>query len=299
VLAIAASLATVARPCQAEGSPEAARERVAEHIRLVRGASCLDKERLVAHVNMWLEAGPPSDDVRVDVIGDTTNPQLIAFDIRRGARVRHRSFRAAPKSCDDLHAVLGLAIALAIDAERLQQLWLAPPEFERRWLGELLLSGASGVPLDAALGGQIGLEIAWTPWLYTRFELLTLVSRDNAISGSSGRFDTLIAAGSLQVCAGGEIDPRLRLAICAGGAAGMLHAWGTGYAPNDASTGAWLGTRAGVRFELKFAMPWLLDVEVVSNALAPSFYARGQRGELTRRSNASGLMLSVGPGWVF
>lgn len=79
----------------------------------------------------------------------------------------------------------------------------------------------------------------------------------------------------------------------------MLHAWGTRYAANDASTGAWIATRAGVRFELKFAVPWLIDLEVVSNALAPSFDARGQRGELTRAPNASGFMLSVGPGWVF
>jgi hypothetical protein len=79
----------------------------------------------------------------------------------------------------------------------------------------------------------------------------------------------------------------------------LLHAWGTGYAANAASTGAWLATRAGVRFELKFAMPWLLDLEVVSHALAPSFYARGREGERTRASNATGFMLSAGPGWVF
>lgn len=165
---------TSALPCVAQSSPEQ-RAQPASVITVQRGASCLDAERFVAHVNMWLEGGAPPADLRVIVIGDTTNRQATTFEPQRGSRVRKRDFRAAPKSCDELHAALGLAIALAIDAERIQQLWLAPPEFEPRWLGSLLVSGSYGLPLDAALGSQARLEVWWSSWFSTRIDRMTHV----------------------------------------------------------------------------------------------------------------------------
>ena len=161
---------------------------LSDAIQLQRRASCLEKARLVAHVKMWLNENSVSSELRVRVIGDTSNPLAIVFDIERGARVRRRAFQSAPKSCDDVHAVVGLAIALAIDAERMHLHWLDDhPPFVPRWLGAFGLGASHGLPLDLALGTQVGMEVSWSTWLSTRADLLTQFSWGNAISGTATR----------------------------------------------------------------------------------------------------------------
>jgi len=274
---------------------------LSDAIQLQRGASCLEKARLVAHVKMWLNESRVSSELRVHVIGDTSNPLAIVFDIERGARVRRRAFQSAPKSCDDVHAVVGLAIALAIDAERMHLHWLEErPAFVPRWLGAVAFGASQGLPLDLAVGMQVGMEVSWSTWLSTRADLLTQFAWGNAISGTAGHFDTLLLAASLQLCAGGRPDPRLRLAVCTGAAAGALHAWGTGYAPNDSNTGVWLAARNGVRFEAQLGVTWVLDIDLVSALSSPSFSAGASRGgEQVRPASSSAFMLSLGPALVF
>lgn len=283
-------------------APSVAKHSLADAIQVLPGASCLDRERLLAHVRMWLGAASVSADVHVRVVGDATDRRSIAFYIQRGQETRHRAFDAAPKSCDEVHALMGLALALALDAERMHRAWLDanPPAPPARWIGTAEVSGSFGVLLDAALGAQAGIEVGWLPWLSTRLDLFAHYAWAGTIIGSRGRFDALLGSGSLQLCMGGRADTRFRLALCGGAVAGAMHAWGTDYAPNAAATGLFVAVRSGLRFEAHFGTPWLLDLDVIAPIVAPSFRAdRSRGGDLTRPSNGTGLMVSLGPAWVF
>jgi hypothetical protein len=250
---------------------------------------------------MWLGKDLVSRGVVVHVHGDPHHTHALVFDIVNDGVSRHRSFDPSPESCDDAHAVVGLAIALAIDAERTQQLLQdAQPPAER--LRHFSLSAASSYDVlpGAALGVQLGSELGLAPWLGVRTELLSHYSWQNTIAGSRGRFDALLLAAAVRVCAGGHPDARLRLALCVGPASGAVHAWGSGYAPSSAATGFWLAIVSGVRIEALLGLRFVLDLDVISAVYAPSFSAQQSRGgELTRRADATGFALSLGPAFAF
>jgi hypothetical protein len=196
--------------------------------------------------------------------------------------------------------VLGLSIALAIDAGRMQHTWLdASPAFNSHWIGTLGIGAAYGTLPDGSLGTQAGLEFAWLSWFGARFDVFAQYSWSNTISGSSGRFDAVLAAGSLQLCAGGWPDLRLRIALCAGPALGAVHAWGRHYQPDVAATAVWVAARSGIRFDARLGVRWLLDLDVISRIYAPRFFAHAAGGDFTRDADATGFMMSLGPAFVF
>lgn len=265
------------------------------------GASCLQRERLIAHVKMWLGRSQVDADLRVRVSGEAQDPQSVFFDIEQAGETRRRVFSALPRSCDDVHAVLGFALALAIDAARLQREWLtANPQFTPTLTLGVQASAAYSVLPEAALGVQTNLERSWATWFSTRADLFSLYTWNQRIAGSTGRFDVLLAAASLQACAGGWPDVRLRVGLCAGVALGLVHAWGQDYAPDRAGTALWLAARSGVRFELHTHPLWILDLDVISNIRAPEYRTRGAEGrDFTRAPDAAGFLLSVGPAFAF
>jgi hypothetical protein len=269
-------------------------------LELRAGATCLDKERVLAHIKMWLSHEPMTSALRIRVVGDAKDRQRVSYEIQRDGRVGRREFHPAPSSCDDLHAILGLMIALALDSERLQQTWLAqePP----RQLPVLLttqLSASQGMLLDFALGLQLGVDIGLSPLLHLRGEVLAQLAWDNKIAGSRGSFDLWLPAAAFAVCAGGQAQPRLRLALCSGFVAGAVIAKGSGYSPNYTEVGASLAWRSGVRFELDLGLRWLVDLEVVSRIYYPAFQADSRDGALRREPNVAGLALSIGPALTF
>jgi hypothetical protein len=67
-----------------------------------------------------------------------------------------------------------------------------------------------------------------------------------------------------------------------------------------AATGLWLSIRSGVRLEARLGILWVLDVEVFSRILAPSFNARRSSAEpLSRPSDPTGVAVSLGPALSF
>ena len=270
-------------------------------IEVVRGATCLQRERVVGHVRMWLGRAQVDPALRVIVRGDAANARALSFDIVRGREQRHRAFDVAPESCDDLHAVVGLAIALAIDAEALAGL-AAPaskvvPALRRI---AIALAAANELLPNFSFGADVGIELGVLSWLSARLDAFGQFSLDDTISGSRGRFDAVLAAGSLQVCAGGRPDPEVRLALCVGPAAGAVYAAGRGYTPNRAATGLWLGVRSGARLEARLGLLWVLDIDVLSAITTPSFEAdRGAGMVLLRPPSTTGFMLGLGPAFAF
>jgi hypothetical protein len=271
---------------------------LADAVVVEKGAGCLESERLIAHVRMWLDRDRVALDIHVRVYAEA-KANVLAFDITRGGTTGTRVFDPSPKSCDDAHAVIGLAIALAIDAERLTEL-LAAPEPARMRLAQLQVSATYAVLPDGALGGQLGTEIGLVSWLSARLDVNAQYAWDETILGSRGRFDAWLLAGSLQACTGGFAHPLLRLALCVGPQLGALHASGKGYAPNASATAAWFGIRSGLRFDAHLGLHWMLDLDVISSIYSPAFHSEQRAGaDLERKPSATGFMLSLGPALSF
>ncbi|MEY4576799.1 MAG: hypothetical protein RL701_1502, partial [Pseudomonadota bacterium] len=86
------------------------------------GATCLERDRLVARVVRWREQSDidANSSLRVEVRGDARDPTRIFFFVElRGAEHTERTERVieqAPSDCDQLHSAVALSIALALDA---------------------------------------------------------------------------------------------------------------------------------------------------------------------------------------
>jgi hypothetical protein len=286
-----------ARPGVAQGTTPVTRS-LAETIDVRPGATCLDKTRLLAHVKMWLSDPHISEGLRIRVTGDAKDRSHVAYDIEAAGQSGHREFRPAPTSCDDLHALLGLTIALALESPRMARDWLPRPAPKQPIVAAIQASTSFGVLVDAALGLQAGADVPLAPSLQLRLDVLSMFAWDNTISDSRGRFDALLGAAAGAVCAGGWPDQHLRLSVCVGLVAGAVTAWGHGYAPNDSSLGPWVAARSGVRFEVVLGLRWILDLDVISRLYSPAFRATSSGGELRREPGSTGLALSLGPSIV-
>jgi len=282
---------------RAYSQPQPDQQTVLDAMSVAEDVPCISRERLAAHVKMWLGAPhvPASLCIRVGAEGPA---RTVWFEIQRGDSARRRHFDLLPASCDDAHAVLGLAIALAIDAARLTDSY--PALTANSSAPRLSMSAQASVAYEllpgTSLGGQIGLTADWTSWLSLHVDVLSHITRDARLLESRGRFDALLVGGALRACAGGWAQPALHLAVCAGLAAGGIHAWGRGLAPSRADSALWLAARSGLRARLDAGIGLLLDLEVFTN-LSPYSYevdASESSRRLTRRSADAALMLSVG-----
>lgn len=198
------------------------------------GSTCLQQTRVVEDVQVWLGRDHVQPQVRVVVRGHADHRRSALFDITHGGPVHRRVFDALPDICGDAHAVLSLAIALAIDAE-IQAQWEptdAAVPVSTAWQLHAQATLAYEVLPDLALGGGLGGSVRVASWLRLRTDLLVLHSRDDVIAQSRGSFDATWVGGSVSACAGGEIESHARLWLCVGAASAAVYAQGRGYSPN-------------------------------------------------------------------
>jgi hypothetical protein len=92
-------------------------------LRVDAGATCLDSATLAEAVQTWLGRETVDGGVAfVEVRGDTARTDAVAIAVEvRGERIE-RSFDPAPAACAELHAVVGLAVAIAVDTSVLEGL---------------------------------------------------------------------------------------------------------------------------------------------------------------------------------
>src|SRR5688500_18412667 len=91
------------------------------------GATCVEHDRLALQVRTWLDQPQVDARLRIEVVGDEEHSLRLSFTLRRDEEViAVRAFDPAPERCTDLHAVVGLAIALAIDATVLESVGVEP-----------------------------------------------------------------------------------------------------------------------------------------------------------------------------
>jgi hypothetical protein len=288
-----------ARAARAEAPASAPSIAIEQALAVAPGVGCLERERLAAQVRFWLGRSRVASDVRISVRGDA---RRVEFELWRGRSRGTRTFDPLPDGCDQAHAAVGLAIALAIDADLLVRLVepeaaarAAPP----RWLWTLALGGGYAVLPDLSFGAGTGLEFGLLEWLSARADLFVEHAPGARIEPSPGRFDATLFGGALRLCAGGRALPALRFALCGGPAAGVLHARGRNFAASYAPTGAWSAIASGLRVELDVGVSLVLDVDLIAPLHSPSFRIERESAPALRRdaSEVGGLLrLGVGFG---
>lgn len=255
-----------------------------EAIVVRRGATCLDHDRLVAQIRSWLDRESIDARLVVEVAGDGADPRRLAFTLRRDDTViAVRRFEPAPARCGDLHAVVGLAIALAIDATLLESVagetpteppaddpdddpaieTAPPPEIRppepaptptppepaptptrrRAWSMHGELHGLFTINAPPGVGGGGRLGLSLS-WR----SIVDIIPSAMAMSSGKqpvgeGTGRMAAAAGRLDVCAGPPMR-RLRIRGCAGVLAGAAVATGQGFERDGTGRVPWIALSA-------------------------------------------------------
>ena len=253
------------------------------------GATCLDEAaRRGAGSYVARTRHRARQDTRVTVHGDPRNPRERWSSKSRGeALVRRRKFDETPSGCDETHAAVGLAIALAIDAGVLKQLLEPANERPVRLLAVQLGGGYEVLPAFS-FGAKASVEYGIREWLSGRGRSARGVLPRDGIAGSSGTFDAALLVGSLEICAGGRLVDMLRVALCAGAGAGGVRAQGHGYTVSRAEGSPWLGVLSGVRVDILLGLRWVLDLDMAVPVVAPRYTVElPHGGDLSREHKES------------
>ena len=218
---------------------------------------------------------------------------LGAVLMRRDLRglIRRRTWRRAtasirfepgPAGCDDLHAAVALAVALACKAPRVDSPAQDVPAAERTRT-EIVLAALGGAGALPGLQSGGVLALSWNvtaPW---RIRLAALAMR--ALSrdlSQAGAYDAGSAAGRLQLCAAVTNTALVTLSVCAGPEAGAVWAHGSGYAPSRRAVGARLGLNVDLEARLGLSDHWALHTGLGASLplVRPRFAALDARGAL-------------------
>jgi hypothetical protein len=297
---IACSLFVQAKVLSAQTAP-AAEQPLTAALDLDPGATCLEQNRLEAEVQAWLGRDRLRSDIHVYIQGDEHDPRAVEFRIFREGNARERRFDGLPAGCEDATAVVGLAIALAIDANVMAAIVAPSAEAsEPRGLFSAQVAGGFDVLPGVSLGATVGVEYRAVDWLSVRLDLLTQFSWGNVIDNASGEFDVGLGAASPQLCAGGLVAAGARFELCSGPAVGLLHAVGHGYTVSQSSTGPWVVATGGIRLRFVAGIAWAVDVDGVFPLHVPAFRAESAGGgPVYREPNPAGALLSIGPAFTF
>lgn len=331
-LRVALVIALAGVPARAvKGAPAqpAGRVPVAEAIRVDPGASCLDRESLVPVVVAWLGAPELDGRLRVEVRGDPEVASTAHFRILRGGTViAERSFEPGPEACPDLHAVVGLAIALAIDATVLESLGadprdpppsepLTPPRVPpagpqpkepdnpapapaipaRRGLGvraamepAFLLEVVPGL----GVGGRARVALTPRPQLDVRLALEVGYGPAQPFPGTDGALSSVLVAGRVDVC-GARAFAAARVYGCAGAAGGALQAHGHGFTDNASTTLPWVALVLGMGTAIDIAPAVFIGVgaDVYVPLVRPRVTVRGSAADTADPPQVSRSMAPV------
>jgi hypothetical protein len=288
-------------------------------IRVEPGATCLDAATLVEHVASWVGTQAVDGRIVVDVRGSPDQPRVVGFQmVRDGRVVAVRTFDPGPSRCEQLHAVLGLAIAMALNASLIDQvapatlpsaapaLPLATAAVTREPLGwSVTASAISGLAVlpDPAFGGELRIERALTPTFQVRLGALALLASGETFDGVPGHFDEWLLAPRADLCAGLDVTRRIRARGCMGVAGGALHASGSSYPTSQSTFIRWLVAANELGATAELGRRWSIDagVTLVLPLARNSIVLRDYAGNVLEQRDLApvGWLLAVGPRLAF
>lgn len=295
------------------------------------GATCLEPQIMLEHVRSWREHDRVDDRVAISVRGSSEDPRALSFSVRLGDEVViERNFDEAPANCTDLHAVVGLAIAIALDDALPAELGIAVPEppepAEQIDAGEGDLPDFSddetepepprrrgpGLAVAVEAGAFIGITPRASFGALASLDIRPLDHFDVRIGalathlprfqldwpGYDGNVDTTVAAGRLDLCLGTK-PRRVRGRVCAGAAAGAAISAGRGYTIDFRRATPWFAALAGLDMSAHLFGPLALELrlEGVFPFQRTALDVRSPSGQLLARERfpVAGLIVSVGP----
>lgn len=275
-LALVEPEGTASEPTAIDPGPVA----VADALVLEPGATCLEHDRLTEQVVTWLERDALDPRLTVVVEGDPLETRSLRFTLQdRGQPIAERRFAPGPSSCDDLHSVVALAIALAVDATVLESMGIGPTptptppptppptpepalpdrtaiepsprldlEPRRRpaddWAVRAELRGllTVGIPPTLGGGGQLGVEAGWRDLVDVR--LGALGTSSGSRPAGEGTLTITLAAARADLCVGPRLR-RVRPRACTGVLAGGALAQGRGFLRDYRTRLPWVAMAVG------------------------------------------------------
>lgn len=302
VLPVLLAAGLVFAPAPAPASAPAQPRPIREVLQVEAGASCLSADALADTISSWL--GRDTVDAAIatiDVRGDPARTEAIAIRIEIRGELVERSFDSAPPTCSDLHAVVGLAIAIAVDAAVLEGLGYEvvdpneaavpqardserPPLTRRSRRSEPSKPTPRRTPVSVAAaarggvwvgvlpgiagGGGAQIELGWRGWLDLRLGLWGGYGGQRLLAENA-----IVALGLV----GGRVDacaalarPHLRPRLCFGPAAGALQVSAKSPGVRDA-VGPWVGLVVAPELRIWATRRFALDlfVELVVPVVRP------------------------------
>lgn len=304
---------------------------VVDALRVDAGATCLVRERLAAHLVMWLERDRIDAGLSVEVVGDPDDPYAATFVIARDAvRASPRSLGRIPDDCQALHAAVALAVAVAVDAS----VWdaalratpptvaapptaagavpEAPPEppalapardepraSPRDRTGALARIGGSlavGLTDGAAYGGNLGAILRLRRRIDLELAGTALVGPHGALAG--GRVRAVLGHVDARVC--GRLEPRTAvLRACIATGVGAMQVSGRTYAEARTTTVPWvaLGPSFDVAIPRTGRVAFAAMLELWVPVVRTNMVALGEGGAPAAAKGLPplGAVLSIGP----
>lgn len=290
-------------------SPSAAQapelQSLAAAVTIDRGLTCLDSEELVEHVSSWLGSDRIAETLEIEVHGSPYFARTVWFQIQRGGEtLAERRFEPAPARCADLHAAVGLAIALALKASLLDSLIGARTSgttHASRVAAQALI-GIAVIP-DADFGIGISLQHWLTHRFAARLSALGLHAPFGNFQQDQGRFKTWLAIGRVDLCSRLTDLTALDISACVGLAAGALYATGEAFPITRQALIPYLSIANTIEVDIKLSEHWTLTAEI--DVLVPlrrtTFVVRDEEDTVLATHNlaAAGALIAIGPALHF
>lgn len=297
---VASSLAV---PSLAE---DVAERPLAEILIVSGGGECLTRDGLAEQVASWLGRDEADARLRIEVAVHGDPPALVEFVVDvDGVPRAQRDFTDLPAKCEDVRAVVSLAVALAIDATLLEAIGVGPVEkaapTDRQSRVALEATGSAGLVPDLVLGGDVAWEIAWSERFESRLGVLLTAPAEGGLD--PGRVERWLVAGHAEACLARSLGAE-RLRACAGPAVGVLLARGHAFDRPRSTQVPWVAVTARIdaRFALGAGVDLGLALEGFVPVVRPRLVVEGPAGAgVVAAEDASpvGIAVAVGPAFAF
>ncbi len=284
---------------------ESPRQSVGDAMHVEPGASCLNAERLVSKI---VTGGITDVDARLDVevVGDAEDPWLVEYVVRRrGEVLGTRRFDGETTDCEQLHASIAAAIAVAVDlnvvlapepvaslaprlqaprepeqpveepgaAPRLDARQGSSPSQERGpWTLRAVIRGGIGLDAPPRVGGvgAVAIEAGWKEYL--DLSLGFVGARAGSLDAGSGQAVFSLLGARVDLCGGyrvGIVRPR----VCAGMLGGGAIATGRSFSEDQTSILPWVAGTAGIDVRVRVAKRVELELgaDGLAHILRPAF----------------------------
>jgi hypothetical protein len=276
-----------------------------ETIRLRRGATCIDENALREQVRSWLDADGVDGDLRVEVEGSDRDERAVSFRIWRGERlIAQRRFAPGPSQCAEMHAVVGLAIALALKVSLRDELLGEPiPPTAFGWSLGVAASGAWNVVPGAAAGALFWVEKELPERFSAHIGVSGLIGGSNQFDRVSGEFVTSSVAIEAALCAVPMLGKGVHGRLCTGLEARTLFASGSGFAVSRNTVLDWFSVANSLGVSVPITPKWALvgAVGLIVPLKRIQIAVVDTAGHVVdaRDSAAAGGLLSVGGAYEF